>query len=192
MTITPIIAPVSSSNSSLPLYIGIILLVVVLVGIKIINSFLKNAKTKDKDINFTSNIDGFLLTKAEFEFYSVLIQALKDESVLIFAKVRLGDLVKVTSSGGAWGYGHNESNRKHIDFVICEKDNSKILFALELDDKSHDSETSQKADDFKNVALEKANIPFIRMKVQKEYNVNIIKETLVGFLNEHYSNGAVN
>jgi hypothetical protein len=30
------------------------------------------------------------------------------------------------------------------------------------------------------------------MKVQKEYNVNIIKETLVGFLNEHYSNGAVN
>ena len=38
---------------------------------------------------------------------------------------------------------------KHVDFVICDK-NLRVLFAVELDDSSHDTADARKRDLFKD------------------------------------------
>ena len=56
-------------------------------------------------------------------------------------------------------------------FIICNKD-LKILFAIELDDSSHQNQAAKKNDDFKNEFFRKIDIPL--EKVTK-YNKNFFK-----------------
>lgn len=64
-----------------------------------------------------------------------------------------------------------------LDFVVCRKDSS-VVAAIELDDKSHEAESRQKADAKKDKALASAEIPIIRWKVEKMPDEETIQETL--------------
>ncbi len=65
---------------------------------------------------------------------------------------------------------NNKIQSKHIDFFIYDKDTLEIKLAIELDDKRNDL--------FKNNALKSANIKLVRIKCQKSYDCNKIKELI--------------
>ncbi|CCY85689.1 putative uncharacterized protein [Clostridium sp. CAG:149] len=89
--------------------------------------------------------------------------------LLICPKVGLKDLMDVTNRRHFFRY-FGKISQKHVDFVICDR-NLNVLFAVELDDRSHDTEDARKRDRFKDNAFRAAKIPLKRIRYFNEENV---------------------
>lgn len=116
-----------------------------------------------------------LLTPAEKLFMNCLDSILPRE-VRVFAKVRVADILSVDASGdrSQWQTSFNKINSKHVDYLLCRSDDFLPLAVIELDDKTHQKEKRQSRDDFLNAAFEEANLPIIRIRVQQNYNPQVI------------------
>ena len=112
----------------------------------------------------------YLLTKAERSFFGVLQQAVGDR-YLVFAKVRLADLVFLPSGTEKRQSHFNRIQSKHIDFVLCDHDVVRPLLAIELDDSSHNRTDRQDRDTFVNSALIAAGLPILHVPARASYNV---------------------
>lgn len=107
------------------------------------------------------------LTITEIIFYQRLIEALPDYVVL--AQVQLARFIDFDKS-------RMHINEKYkwlqpiayqsVDFLICNKDFS-IVTAIELDDKSHASESAMNRDEKKSANLAAAKIPLIRWHAER-------------------------
>lgn len=103
-----------------------------------------------------------LLTKREYKFYLLLRREADRNHCLICPKVGLKDLMAVTDKKEYMKYFYKIS-QKHVDFVICDRD-LRVLFAIELDDSTHDSKEAKERDRFKNRAFAAADIPLKRIR----------------------------
>lgn len=112
----------------------------------------------------------YLLSQAERSLFGVLAEAVGDH-YLIFAKVRLADLVWLPK-GTESRQGHfNRVQSKHVDFVICDRAAIRPLLCVELDDASHVQASRQTRDEFVDSALRAAGLPIIRIRAAKAYNM---------------------
>ncbi len=111
----------------------------------------------------------FLLTKAESKFYKVL-KAVTKNKYDIACKVRLADIINCSELNWRRGYG-GQIACKHIDFVLFDSNTSRILLAIELDDRSHDKPARQKRDKFVNKAMKKADVVLLRVPVEWGYDM---------------------
>jgi hypothetical protein len=113
----------------------------------------------------------FLMTAAEFNFYKSLKHVANSYGFDVFTHVRLADLVNVdyrlALNKWKWFY---KSAYKHIDFVICDQQNGRILFLVELDDSSHNMIERIKRDNFVDRALAGAKMELVRINPQKYYS----------------------
>lgn len=155
----------------------ILLFAVVFIVVGIV-FFIKNNKpsTEPKEDNaFPYFKIQALLTPAELSFYHVLKIAISEEYD-IFSKVRLADLVSVNkgTDKSEWGKAFNKIKAKHIDFVLCDRNRSEIICAIELDDQSHSRVKRQQRDEFVTKALGAAKIPFVRFDVTRTYQSDAI------------------
>lgn len=161
-------------------YTWIILIIILIV----VNSLLNN-KTTAKKINkikkesedINTNINNFpykaklLLTKSEYTFFKTLQKILDNDKYIICPKVRLEDFIDVTDKQEIFKYrGYIKS--RHVVFLICDN-NLHILFAIELDDKTHNSEKAKNTDEFKNKLFEKIGIKLYRIKTEDNYEISI-------------------
>jgi len=112
----------------------------------------------------------YLLTKAERSFFGVLQNAIGNR-YLIFAKVRLADLVFLPSGTEKRQSHLNRIQSKHIDFVLCDHDIVRPLLAIELDDSSHNRTDRQDRDAFVDSALSAAGLPILHVPARASYNV---------------------
>jgi len=116
----------------------------------------------------------YLLSKAERSFFGVLRQAVGDE-YLIFAKVRLADLVWIPKATQSRQKHLNRVTPRHIDFVLCDHDAIRPLLAIELDDSSHARSDRRSRDAFVEAALAAAGLPLLRIPARAAYNVAELK-----------------
>ena len=123
------------------------------------------------------------LSKAERAFFSVLQQALEQEG-LIFAKVRLADLLMPAAgqAGGGWQSAFNKIQSKHIDFVLCSLDEVVPKLAIELDDASHRQARRKERDQFLEAACRSAKLPLLRIPARRDYRVRELREQIAPFL----------
>lgn len=144
-----------------------------------------NTKPNEKILDIDKKLEHYypykkvdlLLTKAEQNFFLVLSMAISDKNYYICPKVRLADIIQVDSKDNYQSY-FNKIKSKHIDYVICDRTTFKIIYAIELDDTSHNLEHRINRDDFILNALSNADIELIRFKVNYSYKVSEIKEKL--------------
>jgi len=122
-----------------------------------------------------------LLTKAELKFFHSLYAATKNKYT-IAPKVRLADIINCSDQNWRKGYGPKISS-KHIDFVLYDFETSKILLAIELDDKSHQLPQRQKRDIFVNNAMKASKVPLLRIPVQKGYDLAFLDKEIKTSLN---------
>lgn len=118
----------------------------------------------------------FLLTKAEQKFYNVLKAVVKNKYE-IACKVRLADIINCSDLNWRKGYG-GQIACKHIDFVLFDPRTSKILLAIELDDKSHDKPARQKRDKFVNKAMQVAGVTLLRIPVTWGYDMGKLDQEI--------------
>ena len=105
-----------------------------------------------------------LLSAAELEFYRVLRLAVGAWAV-ICPKVGLGDLFyPQTGNRSANASYRNRINRKHVDFVLCDRHAMRPLVGIELDDASHGRANRQTRDEFVDGVFAAAGLPLERFR----------------------------
>ena len=147
---------------------------------------------KEKDIIRQNYIQTPLLTPTEQSFYNKLKEALKHYDIEIHYKVRLADMFKVKYHNKFYDTNFARIMAKHMDFVITEKNTATAIIAIELDDPSHDQESSAKNDNFKNTLFEYSNIRLLRMKVKQQYDFTELKQMLKEYLNVSFVLDGIN
>jgi hypothetical protein len=108
------------------------------------------------------------LSPAELSFYHVLSSVISVRGI-ISVKVRLADIFFVARPNENKG-AYNAINQKHVDFLVCDPLTMKPLFAVELDDASHNRSDRKERDDFVDKAFQAASLPLWHIAAQREYN----------------------
>lgn len=139
-----------------------IILLILVVIILVILKFLINEKE-----TYLPYKTKPLLTKTEYTFYKILKPITDKHNCFICPKVGLKDIAVVTDKNEYMKW-FGKISQKHVDFLICDQDLNPI-FALELDDKSHEKEKAQANDNFKNSFYSTIGIPLKRIKTNN-YN----------------------
>lgn len=116
---------------------------------------------------------GTLLTKGEAAFYGPLQEAVGAE-FQIMCKVRVADVITCSEADWRRGFG-GAISQKHLDFVLCEPKTTRIVLAVELDDRSHEAPHRQRRDRFLNETLQTAGIRLLRVKARAQYSAEIIR-----------------
>lgn len=121
-----------------------------------------------------------LMTEAEGSFFQVLELALPADQYRLFGKIRVEDLISVKTGleRQARQSFRNRIKSRHIDIVIVERKTFRPVWAIELDDKSHDSAKRQERDAFLDSALQAAGLPLVRFKAKRSYTTADIQKTL--------------
>jgi len=119
----------------------------------------------------------YLFSRGERAFYDALRAAIGNR-FLIFAKVRLEDLVYLPSGVHDRMKWVNKVRQKHADFVLCNYDKISPVLVIELDDVSHDSEQQQCRDEEKNRVLAAAGLPLLRYRVKASYTPREIADII--------------
>lgn len=112
------------------------------------------------------------LSQPEQVLFHRLVQALPDRIVL--AQVQVSRVLGVKKGFNFYEW-NNRIDRLSYDFVICAKDSS-VLAVVELDDKSHDSESRRRVDAKKDRATSAAGIRMIRWNVKAMPDQDFIRE----------------
>ena len=141
----------------------------------------KNVKSSEKtDVSKAPFLMAYsLLTQAEMNFYKVLITVVDREKYTICPKVRMIDVLwmKTYKTANKQAF-FNKIVRKHFDFVVCYADSLKPVYAIELDDKTHQWEERKERDEFVDSLFESLNFNVIHIPVQYSYNVEELKNKL--------------
>ena len=157
------------------LIIGLVILVLI---IYLLPKFHSQRKTTIDDIEYPYHLRDDFLSLAEHSFYQVLKHTVS-EWAIICPKVSLGDLFYVKSiDPSKYRTYTNKIDRKHVDFLLCDPKTVKPLLGIELDDTSHQKRDRKERDEFVEMVFEEANIPLIRIKVQREYSTSELDSLL--------------
>jgi len=114
----------------------------------------------------------YLLSKNEAAFFRILT-ALVGVRYLISCKVRLADII--TCGQRDWQRGHgNRIAQKHIDFVVSYADSSRIVTAIELDDRSHERPERRKRDAFVNHLFRQMGVRLVRIPAMWKYDCEYV------------------
>ena len=116
-----------------------------------------------------------LLTQPEQVLYHRLVKALPNHIVLAQVQVSRVLGVKKGSRVHEW---NNRINRLSYDFVICDKA-ATVIAAIELDDKSHESERRRNTDAKKNKATMDAGLKLVRWQVKSLPDEAMIQREII-------------
>lgn len=119
-----------------------------------------------------------LFTPAETAFLYALEKAV-GKDYRIFGKVRLADIVDTEVYRGVGDKAFSLIAFKHVDFLLCDRRDSSILCAVELDDGTHRSEKRRIKDAEKEYALNSAAVPLVRFAVDSSYRLNEIRNKIL-------------
>jgi hypothetical protein len=111
------------------------------------------------------------LSNAEASFFQVLKTMIGDHLV-ICPKVSLAELFFVPRSNEAYQIYQNKIDRKRIDFLLCNPQTLRPVFAIELDDSSHERPDRQARDAFVEEVFATTELPLVRVPAQLAYNTH--------------------
>ena len=117
------------------------------------------------------------LSAAEISFYHVLLKIVDDRHT-VCPKVNLNDIFYVERPHENQS-ARNQIDRKHVDFLICERGSMRPLVGVELDDGSHARTDRKERDAFVDRVYEKAGLPLLHFPVGFAYNLKEVADRLL-------------
>lgn len=101
-----------------------------------------------------------LLNKGERSLYNMLCKAAPD--YIVFSQVSMSQIFHIPE------YKKIQVSligKKSVDFLLCRKDDTSIVLAVELDGPMHEKDEQKLSDETKKGALKEAGIPLVRIKI---------------------------
>ena len=156
----------------------LILLVVAIAIIALLASAVLVSKGKSQGLPYA--VKDTLFSPAERSFLGVLDQAAAPV-YRVFGKVRIADVVEVrgVSNKSLRTTAFNKISAKHFDFVICRADDLQLVCVVELDDKSHATQSVQKRDRFVESVCAASKLPLLRVAAKHAYTVADLRHELL-------------
>lgn len=146
----------------------LVLAVLLILGCLIFIFFKSKQETSEAPWPYKQKQNFF--SRSEQQFLNSLNASIDHHKFVVFPKVRLADFIEVTASGDEYQSWWNKIRSKHIDFLIWNVEQSKIVLAIELDGKSHDSEKMQTRDEFVGKLYETVGLKLERVKVGENFD----------------------
>lgn len=104
-----------------------------------------------------------MMTNAEESFFRTL-NDVAGEKYYVFPQVHLSTILDHKIPKQNWSYALRHINQKSVDFVLCDKTSLKPVYAIELDDYTHDRENRIERDRTVEAIFRDANLPLIRFR----------------------------
>jgi len=158
------------------IYIAIIGAAIILLKLVLIK-FFPNFSQKESKAKYSYREKKYLLTQAENEFFHILQEAIEGK-YLIFPQIHISSLVDEKVKGQNWRGAWAHIDRWSVDFVLCSKGDYRPIFAIELDDSSHEREDKIKRDVEVERIFKEINLPLIRFKNLGSSNVETVREAI--------------
>ena len=156
--------------------IAIMIAILGLISILTPENNKQNQSIKNNEIDYTKfTTTNYIMTQTELKFYRELKKITDKLNTTIFPQVDLERIIKVKDNERTY---RNRIKSRSIDYTIVNNKNCKIICCIELDDYTHNRETSKRNDNFKNELFKAANIPLYRIKVSNYYNLNELEEQI--------------
>lgn len=123
-----------------------------------------------------------ILNQTEHALYINLLELLGGDYI-VFSKVRIEDFVTADYAGTSFAERYGNRNRiksRHVDFLICDKRDTRPLLAIELDGGSHNSPDRISRDEFVDSLYHQIKLPIKHIHVGSNFEVEskIIKDEL--------------
>ena len=122
-------------------------------------------------------VQRYLCTASEWRFRAALEEAVGERFDVMF-QVRVASILRPRSKRRWIAHGRRVS-QKSFDFVLLKKGTSRVVAAIELDDRSHELPARRVRDKFLEEACRRARFPLIRFRVSREYNPDEVREALL-------------
>ena len=119
--------------------------------------------------SYTYQAKEYFMTKSESEFFRILDKAVCDR-YYIFPQAHLSAILDYKVPGQNWKYAFRHINGKSVDYVLCDKQTLKPIYAIELDDYTHSYPERQERDHEVERMLQSAGIPLVRFNGYKTLN----------------------
>lgn len=155
-----------------------------MVGVALVIKLL-SGKSNKKDASkfpYKYQMKDFLITRPEHEFFNILVEILGNK-YHVFTQVHLPTILDHKIVGQNWRAAFSHINGKSVDFVICDMEYIKPLLAIELDDKSHESEDRISRDSEVERIMNEAGMTLVRFENHGSFNKDEIKKTILEKLN---------
>jgi hypothetical protein len=151
-------------NSLLPIFV--ILVALALLSLIALRQLARSKASAGRKLPYRKK--DYLLTAAERSFYEVL-RSIAGDQLEVFAKVRLLDLFYLPKGTENRQSHSNRVISKHVDFLLCDRQNVSPLLVIELDDSSHERDDRTERDAFVDEALSAAGLPILHVAAKRSY-----------------------
>lgn len=121
----------------------IIFLLLALIVITLLAKLVPQKKASEYDLSKYYRKDS-ILTPVEKWMYNIIKETISEEYI-IAPKVGMKDFVGV-KSGNDYIKHFGHITQKHIDFLVCNKENLSPILGIEIDDLSHQKNNRKKRD----------------------------------------------
>lgn len=154
----------------------VIIAVVVGVIVFIVELFEKggNESADDSKERYKYSKKKFFMTRAEREFYNVLVSAVGND-YYVFAQVHLPTIIDHKIVGQNWRGAFRHIDEKSVDYVLCDKVYISPKLAIELDDYTHDRSNRKARDEEVERILKAAGLPLLRIQNHGHFDASELK-----------------
>ena len=122
----------------------------------------------------------YLTTKNELKLYKILLDICTKYNLILFTQVVLYEIIEINDKPYSKNYTKyfNKIRSKSIDFVIADKETTRIRLCIELDDFSHKQKKRIDRDEFINTLFKDLDINLLRLPVTNYYDINKIESKI--------------
>lgn len=146
-----------------------IFIAICVVGYAIYAYFNKNNNSESIEIKKTQynyQTKQYLMTKSENDFFRML-NSVAGDRYFIFPQVHLSAILDEKIKGQNWKAAFKHINGKSVDYVLCDKQTLKPVYAVELDDDTHTYKNRQERDQEIERIFQGAGVPLVRFSNYK-------------------------
>jgi very-short-patch-repair endonuclease len=146
--------------------------------------FNKINSTEIKKALYSYQAKQYFMTKSENDFFHMLNNVAGDR-YFIFPQVHLSAILdEKIKNGQNWNAAFKHINGKSVDYILCDKQTSKPIYAVELDDYTHNYSNRQERDQEVERMFQSAGIPLVRFNDYKTLNQEDIAKRFIEARNQ--------
>lgn len=154
------------------------------------NSYQRLEARTERNPQFLYRKKQSVITPAEQKFFNTLHRVAGDR-YYIFPQMHLTALMTSHTTGKYYKNSYQRINRISVDYVLCDKLTFAPVYAIELDDYTHDRKDRHQRDTMVESILDDVKIPLARFRNVSYLNdidiINKLKEAKLKYSNP-YSN----
>lgn len=144
-----------------------VIIIIVAIVLVAINLFLKKSPTVERKgrtpVQYIYARKQAIMTERESAFYQRLARIAAGR-YLVFPQIHLSSLATNKTTGKYYKLGFQRINRRSVDYILADPQTLQAIYAVELDDPTHNTAKGRNSDAVKEEILGQIGLPLVRLR----------------------------